>query len=207
MYIFYIFIVGFILLVCIAIYFKSKFITEPFQLTALQNPITIADMATSVMNDSSSPNWFKFNLAGIYKFEELENNLFYSTKYNKFVTEIKNFNANSIIAEYNNNEIIIKQPNTYMVTINLNRFNYDNQQSILFKLSLYDQNNKELGYEVSTSGNRDAHLYLSLSCIINSNVTKLRAKLNGYLDSDMSPTAIPTTTEKNTFISVFIYSL
>ena len=61
---FYIFIVGLILLVSIAIFFNKFTVKEPFQITALQNPITIADMATSVFTPNMIQITFPSNLTG-----------------------------------------------------------------------------------------------------------------------------------------------
>lgn len=113
-------------------------VIEKFQGTNTQNPITIADMATSIMVDNKSIIYYMYNFTGRNTFNAIQNNINFLAESNYNIIPFKTEKMDDTGNIKRNNGQVLLEPGTYRIAITVNKYVQDPTVITNFNLELYD---------------------------------------------------------------------
>ncbi len=208
-----------ILVICLGVLYnyKNKYIravNEPFYQGAVSNPVTIADIASSVM-PVTQPIQYRLYLDGNYNKTLSGSQMLNPGAYNNTTNfKIVETPIPELQLDRGTGKLNILKPGNYMVCLNVNKFIKDLGFDTIIKLSLLaeQKNNNSsitLASEKTLNSNSNSYNFFSLSCIIDSSISSLNPQI--YITDIAGNTKAfkPVSDQlvNDTFISVFIYSL
>lgn len=206
--------ITFIIFSCVAIYLYNNSIRnvnningviEKFQGISTQNPITIADMATSIMNDNKPYESILVSFSGRNKSTNNTINLLELTSnYSSTSNTIMPLSTANIV--YNPGNNIILNAGKYKVTATVNKFVKNPGADANIHLVIKANNTTVLSKTGILIANTNVFAFLTSTCIIDVTSNNFNYYISAYLelDSNGSVYTLQSTTLYDTWVSILV---